>query len=84
MSAFQYPNHNKQEYSGILHQERTPDVPHSEAKLIPIAYFSGSFSKTQQLWNTTQKNVMPSINQWRNLLFTLQAWSAHYTVSINP
>ena len=26
----------------------------TEVSLIPIAYFSGSFSRTQQLWNTTQ------------------------------
>ena len=42
---------SKYSYSGILHQEKD-DEPDT---LIPIAYLSGSFSKTQQLWNTTQK-----------------------------
>ena len=40
---------------GFLHQEKTSDVPDAEASLISIAYFSGSFCRTQQLWNTTQK-----------------------------
>ena len=65
MSALHYPNPNKQfklftdtskhSYSGILHQEKMSNVSGTEASLIPIAYFSGSFSRTQQLWNTTQK-----------------------------
>ena len=65
MSAVQNPNPNKQfklftdaskhRYSGILHQEKTSDMPGVEVSLIPIAYFSGSFGRTQQLWNTTQK-----------------------------
>ena len=94
LPVLQYPNPNKQfklftdtsthSYSGILHQEETPDIPDSEPKLIPIAYFSGSFSKTQQLWNTAQKNIMPSIDQCKNLLSTLQAWNAHCTATINP
>ena len=59
MPALQYPNLNKQFklftdaskhiYSGILHQEKMSDGPGTEASLIPIAYFSGSFSRTQQL-----------------------------------
>ena len=59
MPALQYPNPikqfklftdaSKQSYSGILHQEKTSDVPGTEASLIPIAYLSGSFSRTQQL-----------------------------------
>ena len=61
----QYPNPNKpfmlfthaskHSYSGILHQDETPHHPGAEVNLIPIAYFSGSFGRTQQLWNTTQK-----------------------------
>ena len=61
----QYPNPNKpfklftdaseHSYSGILHQEQTSKQPNAEANLIPIAYFSGSFSRTQQLWNTMEK-----------------------------
>ena len=38
-----------------MHQEETPDEANTVPKLVPIAYFSGSFSKMQQLWNTTQK-----------------------------
>ena len=62
--TLQYPNPNKlfmlstdvskHSYSGILHQEETSSQPGAEVNLIPIAYFSGSFGKTQQLWNTTQ------------------------------
>ena len=65
MSRLQYPNPNKpfmlftdaskHSYSGILHQEETPHHLGVEVNLIPIAYFSGSFGRTQQLWNTTQK-----------------------------
>ena len=61
----QYPNSNKlfmlftdaskHSYSGITHQEETPPHLGVEVNLIPIVYFSGSFSRTQQLWNTTQK-----------------------------
>ena len=46
---------SKYSYLGILHQEEVSDQPNAEPNLVPIAYFSGSFSKTQQLWNTTQK-----------------------------
>ena len=65
MPMLQYPNPNrpfklftdmsKHSYLGILHQEETPSQPGAEANLIPTAYFSGSFSRTQQLWNTSQK-----------------------------
>ena len=46
---------SKHSYLGILHQEETSGKPGAEANLIPIACFPGSFSQTQQLWNTTQK-----------------------------
>ena len=61
MPMLQYPNPNKPyklftdaskySYSGILHQENEgePDT------LMPIVYFSGNFGRTQELWNTTQK-----------------------------
>ena len=59
MSALQYRNPNKpfrlfadaskHSYSGILHQEETFKTPNAEANFIPIAYFSGSFGRTQQL-----------------------------------
>ena len=65
MPALQYPNTNKQfklftdaskdSYSGILHQEETSNGLGTETNLIPIAYFSGSFGRTLQLWNTTQE-----------------------------
>ena len=67
MPTLQYPYPNKllklftdaskHSYSGILHQEETSKMPNTEANLIPIAYFSvvGSFGRTQQLWNTMQK-----------------------------
>ena len=65
MPTLQYPNPNKpfklftdaskHNYSGILPQEEKSKTPNAEANLIPIAYFSGTFSRTQQLWNTTQK-----------------------------
>ena len=65
MPKLQYPNPNKpfmlftdalkQSYLGILHQEETPHHLGTEVNLIPIAYFFGSFGRTQQLWNTTQK-----------------------------
>ena len=65
MTTLQYPNQNelfklftdasRHSYSGILHQDETSKTPNAEANLIPITYFSGSFCRTQQLWNTTQK-----------------------------
>ena len=50
-----FTNISKQSYLGILHQEETSSKPGAVANLIPMAYFSGSFGRTQQLWNTTQK-----------------------------
>ena len=65
MPALQYPNPNKplrlftdaskHSYTGILHQEETPKTSNTDTNLVPIAYFLGSFSRTQQLWNTIQK-----------------------------
>ena len=65
MPMLQYPNSNKpfklftdtskHSYLGILHQEETSGKPGAEVYLIPIPYFSGPFGRTQQLWNTTQK-----------------------------
>ena len=73
MPSLEYPDPNKSfklftdasnySYSGILHQAQ-----HDEPdKLVPIAYFSGSFNWTQQLWNITQKEcytVYRSINKF--------------------
>ena len=63
MTRLQYPNPNKpfklftdmlkHSYSDILHQEEVSDQVKAELNLFPIVYFSGSSSKTQQLWNTT-------------------------------
>ena len=60
--ALQHPNPNKpfklftgtfkHSYSGILHQEKEGQADTDEPELIPIAYFSDTFNKTQQLWNT--------------------------------
>ena len=65
MPRLQYPNPNKMfklftdaskhSYSSVLHQEEAPNEVNTVPKPVPIAYFSGSFSKIQQLWNTTQK-----------------------------
>ena len=65
MPPLQYPNPNKpfklftdaskHRYSGILHQEEMSKMPNAEANLMPIAYFSGTLGRTQQLWNATQK-----------------------------
>ena len=65
MSTLQYPNLNKpfklftdapkNSYSWILHQEKEGQADTDEPELIPIKYFSGTFNKTQQFWNTTQK-----------------------------
>ena len=59
MSALQYSNPNepfrlftdtsKHSYSGILHQEKEGQVDAEEPELIPIAYFSDTFNRTQQL-----------------------------------
>ena len=65
MPRLQYPNPNKTfmlftdaskySYSGIHHEEETPDQSGAEVNLIHLPHFSGSFGRTQQLWNTTQK-----------------------------
>ena len=65
MPALQYPNPNKpfklftvvskNSYSRILHQEKEGQADTNEPELIPMAYFSCTFDKTQQLWNTSGK-----------------------------
>ena len=65
MPALQYPNRNKpfklftdaskHSYSRIHYQEKEGRADTDEPELIPIAYFSETFNKTQQLWDTTQK-----------------------------
>ena len=65
MPALQFPNPNKPfqlftdmskySYSRILHQKKEEHPSADDPVLIPIAYFSGTFNKMQQLQNTTQK-----------------------------
>ena len=62
MPALQYPNPNKlftdaskHSHSKIIHKEKEGQADTDEPELIPIAHFSGTFNKTQHLWNTTQK-----------------------------
>ena len=65
MPRLQYPNPNKPSMlftdiskhsnSGVLHQKETPHHLGAEINLIPTVYLLGSFGRTQQLWNTTQK-----------------------------
>ena len=50
-----FTNASKHSYSGILDQEEALKEGNVVPNLVPIVYFSGSFSKMQQLWNTTQK-----------------------------
>ena len=64
MPSLQYPDPTKPfklftdtsnySYSGILHQAKDKEP----AQLIPIAYFSGSFNHTQQLWNVTPNGML--------------------------
>ena len=49
---------SKYSYSGILQQTR----PGME-ELVPVAYFSGNFDKTQVKWNITKRKLMLSTNQ---------------------
>ena len=77
----QYPNPNKPfmvftdvlkySYSGILHQEETPHHLGVEVKLIPIAYFLGSFDRTQQQWNTTQNECYAIFRSIQKFAFYL-------------
>ena len=73
MPSLQYSDPNKTfklftdasnySYSSILHEAQDEEP----AQIIPIAYFSGSFNHTQQLWNVTQKEcyaVYRSINKF--------------------
>ena len=92
MPRLQYPNPNKpitlftdaskHSYSGILHQEETPHHPGAEVNLIPIVHFLGSFSRTQQLWNTTQKKCYAIFRSIQKFAFYL-AQNAHCTVITN-
>ena len=92
MPALQYSNPNKPFklfthvskhcYSRIFHQEKEGQADAEKPELIPTAYISGTFNKTQQLWNTTQKECY-AIDQFRNLLSVLQVSTAHCIVTTN-
>ena len=81
MPALHYPNPNKQNklfidaskhsYSGILHQEKTSDVPGTEFSLISIAYFSGSFLELNSCGTQLRRSVMWSTDQFKTLHFIL-------------
>ena len=81
MPALQYPNPNKpfqlftdaskHNYSGILHLEKEGQPNTGEPELIPTAYFSGTFNKTQQLWNNTQKECYPAYKSVQKFFFYL-------------
>ena len=95
MPALQYPNPNKlfklftcaskHSYSGNLHQEQTSNEPNVESNLTPIAYFSGSFSRTQQLYSRTphRRSIMSSTNQPKSLHCILQEQNVCYTVTMS-
>ena len=46
-------------------------MPNTEANLIPIAYFSGTFGRTQELWNTTQKECYTVYQSIQKFAFCL-------------
>ena len=81
MPKLQYPNPNKpfmlftgaskHSFSGILHQEETPHHLGAAVSLIPIVYSSGLFGRTQQPWNTTQKECYTVYRSIQSLLFYL-------------
>ena len=81
MPRLQYPNPkeafklftdaSKHSYSSTLHQEEVSKEVNVVPNLVPIAYFSGSFSKTQQLWNTTQKECYAVYMLIQNVSFYL-------------
>ena len=67
-------------YSGILHQAQDKELD----QLILIAYFSGSFNHTQQLWNVTQQRMATlCTNLLINFHFTSHGQSASCIVTIN-
>ena len=71
-------------YSGILHQEKEGQADAEEPELIPITYYSGTFNKTHQLWNTTQKECYAVYKSVKNLVSILHVETAHCIVITNP
>ena len=94
MPALHYPNPNKpfqlftdaskHSYSRFLHQEKEGQPTAGKPELISIAYFSGTFNKTWQLWNTTQKECYAVYKLVQNSLSISQVQTAHYIVIMNP
>ena len=94
MPILQYPNPNKllmlfmdtskSTFMSILYQEKTPHHLGAEVNLISIAYFLGSFGRTQQLWNTTQKEFYTVYRSIQSLFLTSQAVNEHCTVVTKP
>ena len=82
-----YPNPNKPfmlftdaskyRYSGILHQDETTHHPGAEVNFIPIAYVSGLFGRTLQLWNTTQKEYYCCLQVHWKFCFSLSRHTMH-------
>ena len=52
---------SKHSYSGILHQEEVPEKANTVPNLVPVAYFSGSFSKTQLTVEHHPESVLCSL-----------------------
>ena len=95
MPSLQYPNPNtpfqlftdtsKHSYSRILHQEKEGQPNAGKPELILITYFSGTFNKKHNNFGTLhRRNVMQSINRFKNSLSISQVQTAHYTVITNP
>ena len=90
--SLQYPNQNKllKLFTDALNTfieeyciKKKYKNPEAETNLIPIAYFSGSFGRTQQLWNTTQKKCYVVYHLVRSLLFIYQIHSVDCIVTTN-
>ena len=62
---------SKHSYSGILYQEETSHHLGAEVNPIPIRYFSGLFGRTQQLWNTIQKECYAAFRSIQKFAFYL-------------
>ena len=63
----------KHSYSGIL-QQTSPGME----ELVPVAYFSGNFNKTQVKWNTTEKEayaIYKSVKKFTFYITGEKLWS---------
>ena len=66
-----FTNASKHIYSTILHQDEIPNGANVVPNLVPIPYFWGSFSKIQQLWNTTKTECYAVYRSIQKFLFYL-------------